>query len=231
MVANKFYSSQCGFNAELAFSIHQIILLLLTILMYISKDNYVQSIKRLCISFIITVSIHSILSLWFYSILITRSGDVETNPGPKRNSTETFSFCHWNLNIISSHNYVKISLLKAYITVHKFDIVCLSETYLDSSTRSDDDNLEIEGYDVARADHPTNTKRGGVCIFYKKCLLLRVLNIIFLNECINFELGQDILLFSTDHQVSLKTFLKASVKILKEPQITLRKTTPFSWLQ
>ena len=36
-VANKFYSSQCGFNAELAvlapFSIHQIILLLLTTLM------------------------------------------------------------------------------------------------------------------------------------------------------------------------------------------------------
>ena len=86
MVANKFYSSQCGFNAELAvlapFSIHQIILLLLPILMCISRDNYVQSIKRLCILFIITISIHSILPLWFYSILITLSGDVETNPGP-----------------------------------------------------------------------------------------------------------------------------------------------------
>ena len=192
MVANKFYSSQCGFNAELAvfvpFSIYQIILLLLTILMCMSKDNYVQSIKRLCISFIITISIHSILPLWFYSISITLSGDVETNPGPKRNSTETFSFCHWNLNSISSHNYVKIYLLKAYITVHKFDIICLSETYLDSSTRPDDDNLEIEGYDIARANNPINTKRGGICIYYKKCLLLRVLNIIFLNECINFEL-------------------------------------------
>ena len=83
---------------------------------------------------------------------------------------------------------MKISLLKAYITVHKFDIICLSETYLDSSTRHDDENLEIPGYDIARADHPTNTKRGGVCIYYKKCLPLRVLNIIFLNECINFEL-------------------------------------------
>ena len=83
---------------------------------------------------------------------------------------------------------MKISLLKAYITVHKFDIICLSETYLDSSTRHDDENLEIPGYDIARADHPTNTKRGGVCIYYKKCLPLRILNIIFLNECINFEL-------------------------------------------
>ena len=191
VVANKFYSSQCGFNAKLAvlapFSIHQIILLLITIVMCMSKDNYVQSINRLCISFIVSISIYSILPLWFYSILITLSGDVETNPGPKQNSTETFSFCHWNISSISSHNSVKIFLLKPYITVHKFDIVCLSETYLDSSTRSDDDNLEIPGYDIARADHPTNTKRGGVCIFYKKCLPLRVLNIIFLNECINFE--------------------------------------------
>ena len=78
--------------------------LLLTIVMCMLKDNYVQSIKRLCISFIDTVSIHSVLPLWFYSILITLSGDVETNPGPKRNSTETFSFCHWHLNSISSRN-------------------------------------------------------------------------------------------------------------------------------
>ena len=84
---------------------------------------------------------------------------------------------------------LKCFLFKAYMTVHKFDIICLSETYLDSSTRSDDENLDIARYDIARADHPTNTKRGGVCIYYKKCVPLRVLNIVFLNECINFELS------------------------------------------
>ena len=156
VVANKFYSSQCGFNTERAvlapFSIHQIILFLLTTLMCMSKDNYVQIIKRLCTSFIIITSIHSIIPLWFYSVLITLSGDVETNPGPKRNSTETFSICHWNLNSISSHNCVKISLLKAYVTVHKFNIIYLSEKHLGSSTRPDDDNLEIEGYDITRAE-------------------------------------------------------------------------------
>ena len=78
--------------------------------------------------------------------------------------------------------------LRAYITVHKFDINCLSETELDSSNRPDDDNLETTGYDIARADHPSNTKRGGVCIYYKECLPLRVLNIVFLNECTNYEL-------------------------------------------
>ena len=114
----------------------------------------------------------------FYSISITLNGDAETNPGPKQNSTETFLFCHWNLNSISSDDYVKFFLLRAYITVDKFDIISLSEMYFDSSTQPDNDNLEIAGYDIARTDHPTNTKRGGVCTYYKKCLSLRVLNII-----------------------------------------------------
>ena len=38
------------------------------------------------------------------------------------------------------------SILRAYITVHNFDFICLSETYLDSSILHDDDNLQIPGY-------------------------------------------------------------------------------------
>ena len=43
-------------------------------------------------SFVVIISLHSILPLWFYSILITLSGDVETTPGTKRNSTEHIHF-------------------------------------------------------------------------------------------------------------------------------------------
>ena len=28
-------------------------------------------------------------------------------------------------------------------------------------------SLKIDGYDLVRADHPNNTKRGGVCVYYK----------------------------------------------------------------
>ena len=35
--------------------------------------------------------------------------------------------------------------------------------------------------------HPSNNKRGGVCIYYKNFLPLRVLGIQYLQECINFE--------------------------------------------
>ena len=39
------------------------------------------------------------------------------------------------------------------------------------------------------ADHPSNCKRGGVCIFHKGTILLKVLNILNLNEWINFEVS------------------------------------------
>ena len=38
------------------------------------------------------------------------------------------------------------------------------------------------------SDHPSNIKRGGVCIYYKSSLPLRVTNIGYLHECLSFEL-------------------------------------------
>ena len=61
-----------------------------------------------------------------------------------------------------AHNYAKISLLEGCIAAQKFDVVCISKTYLDSSTAYDDSNLEIAGYNLIRSDHPSNKKRGGV---------------------------------------------------------------------
>ena len=31
---------------------------------------------------------------------------------------------------------------------------------------SDDDNLEVTGYNLVCAENPTNTERGGACIYY-----------------------------------------------------------------
>ena len=47
---------------------------------------------------------------------------------------------------------------------------CLSETFRDSSIPIDDNRLSIPGYSMMRADHPSNTKRGGVCLYYKEHL-------------------------------------------------------------
>ena len=62
-------------------------------------------------------------------------------------------------------------------------------TYLDSSISSNDGDLEVPGYTLVSAGNPNNTKRGGVCIYYLNSLPLKVLDIQFLNECINFEIN------------------------------------------
>ena len=36
-------------------------------------------------------------------------------------------------------------------------------------------------------DHPSNIKRGGVCLYYKCSLPLKVIEVSYLQECINFE--------------------------------------------
>ena len=72
--------------------------------------------------------------------------------------------------------------------MHKFDIICISESYLNSDTSSSDDNLNIPGYNMSRADHPSGNRRGGVCIYYKESLPIKMLNINYLQECICFDL-------------------------------------------
>ena len=82
----------------------------------------------------------SYLHYFFCSLIRLTHGDVETNPGLKK-SHSCFSCCHWNVNSLIAHNKLKVSLLEAYNTVHKYDFICISETYFDSSVESEDDNL------------------------------------------------------------------------------------------
>ena len=115
-------------------------------------------------------------------------GDVELEPGPKQNTANKFTIWHWNLNSIAAHNFPKLVLLKAYNSIHKFDIICLLETYLISNILPDDSNLKIPCYNLVCFDHPSNKKREGVRIYYKSYLPLRMIEINYLNECVRFEL-------------------------------------------
>ena len=45
------------------------------------------------------------------------SRDIEKNPGPKKDFSQTFSIGHWNLNSLVAHNFTKVALLKAYLSV------------------------------------------------------------------------------------------------------------------
>ena len=47
------------------------------------------------------------------------SGDIEKNPGPLKDFSQTFSIGHWNLNSLSAHNFTKVALLKAYLSAQR----------------------------------------------------------------------------------------------------------------
>ena len=111
------------------------------------------------------------MTIFFYSLfskfLIIQHGDIESNPGPSK-KYKTLNCCHWNVNSISAHKMIKKSLIEAYNSNHRYDFMCISETYLDSSVPADGKELAMEGYNLIRADHPNNVKKGGVCIYYKE---------------------------------------------------------------
>ena len=117
-----------------------------------------------------------------------KSGVIESNLGPRKSST--LKFCHWDLNGLPDHEFIKLFLLEGYINVNDIDIICLSETFLDSSIPIDDNRLSIPGYLMMRADHPSNTKRGGVCLYYKEHLpVIRRDDISNLKECLVAEIN------------------------------------------
>ena len=105
--------------------------------------------------------------IWFCSILLTLSIDIEKNAGPKPSSWDKFSLCHWNLNIISVHNFIEISLLRAHVSTNNFDILCLSKTYLDSSISNNNNSLtyQVMIY-IEQITHPT-LNLGGLYLLQK----------------------------------------------------------------
>ena len=126
-----------------------------------------------------------ILAFFVFTFLLCHS-DIESNRGLKIK----LSICHQKLNSISAHNFSKITQLKAHNSIYKHDFNCLSETYLDSSTALDN-SLQIEGYNLVRADHPNDVNRGGVCIYYRESLPVRVISIPYLKEAALLELVQN----------------------------------------
>ena len=88
-------------------------------------------------------------------------GDIQLKRGPKKRDS------YLNLHCV--------------IWKHNFDIICLSETNLDSSIQHDDERLPLNRYNLARANNPNNN-RGGAGIYFKQFLAIRRVKLNNLNE-------------------------------------------------
>ena len=152
------------------------------------SKNLGFSLKCLFLCFHCFESVFLSLLTFLYIFLLLRShGDSELKQGPSKTKENTLFVCHWNLNFITTHNFSKLTQLKVYVSTYKYDFIFLSETYLDSSTP--DNLIGIEGYNLVRADHPDNIKRGGVSIYYKESLHVRVISLPFFKEALLLKMS------------------------------------------
>ena len=101
----------------------------------VSKSNYRDTFKKVLFLF------HLLQGHLTLLLLLLCSGDIEINPGPEL--FKNISLCHWNLNSISVYSFIKKDLLVAFNSIHNFDLICISETYLDSSYSLDDQNFAL----------------------------------------------------------------------------------------
>ena len=119
---------------------------------------------------------------WSVLRTILLSGDVETNPGP-----DTLDFCTWNLNSITAHDFLRVSLIEAYNSVYNYDLIGIVETHLDSTV--DKDRLAPDGYTFIKDNHPQNVKSGGVGLYIKDSLPSKNRSdLVTLPECIVYEI-------------------------------------------
>ena len=167
--------------------VNTMVTVILSFLLVWMYDVFIQTAKLLCryptLQRCLLAKLHSLLYLFLISryleyihygeryplhFLLLLAGDIETNPGPRVENF--FKFFHWNLNSICARGNIKIPLIEAYNSVHHFDVIAISETMLDNSIS--DEDIFIEGFsrEIYRSDHPSNTKLGGVCLYFREGL-------------------------------------------------------------
>ena len=127
---------------------------------------------------------------WLFGLLLLLSSDVHPNPGPPPGNSEFssgfLSFCNWNLNTLSKDIFCRVSLLEAHNTIYKYDIISLCETSLNDDIKVPENILP--GYLYHPLNHPNGRRNGGVGIFYKDTLPLRVRSDLSFDECLVCEL-------------------------------------------
>ena len=143
-----FYLTKCFRSILYSILLLMLILFLLFTVYFYDKDLGLMAFLFLHVN---SISIKG-------SFFILLSGYAEINPGPGPGYSNSFSFCHPNLNSIAAHNFIKMFLLQDCNAIHRLDIICLSETYLDNSYHTNDDRLAFPRYNLIRTENPNKIK-------------------------------------------------------------------------
>ena len=126
-------------------------------------------------------------TLWYFQLVISLSNDVSENPGPpfttaSDGASPYFSFCNWNLNTLSKDDFSRVSLLDAHNSIHKYGSLCETSLKMNMYPKT-----SFKAITIMRV-HPSGEKTGGVDIFYKDTLPLKIRSDLSFDECIVAEL-------------------------------------------
>ena len=143
-------------------------------------------------------------------------------------------YSHFVTLTLIAYQHITLQRWYIYNAIYKYDFkICLLETYLDSSMLSDNVSLDLGGYKLVHADQPNNVKRGGVCIYYKESLPVRVINLPHLQEALFLELNDQnkkiitssLYRFPSQNSEEFKSFLTNFEHLLSD--INARKPSIF----
>ena len=176
---------------------------------------------------------------WLPFFLIVISNDIHLNPGPHYQNN-LFNFMSWNLNSLAKDNFQRVRLIEAHNSIFNYDLISICETSLNDSVELP--LTLLNDYTFVSANNPTNTRHGGVGLFYKNSLPVVVRHDLSFNESIVPELnfGRKKLFFtiiyrspannhlSPEFQTFLLNFEKLYSKIKAENPLAMFFTGDFN---
>ena len=107
------------------------------------------------------------------------------NPGPNFDNN-FFNFMSWNVDSLAKDNFQRVRLIEAHNSIFNYDLISICETSLNDSVELPE--TLINDYTFVPANHPANTRRGGVGLFFKNSLPVIVRHDLSLDETIVVEL-------------------------------------------
>ena len=143
--------------------------------------------KHLIMSIVVFISTFPTIpcaTIWYFQLVIYLSNDISKNPGPHFQNN-FFNFMSWNLNSLAKDNFHRVSLIEAHNSCFNYDLISICETSLNNSVKLPETLLDE--YTFVPVNNLTNTRRGGVGLFYRNSLPLIIRNDLSFGESIVVE--------------------------------------------
>ena len=92
----------------------------------------------------------------------------------------------WNVNSIAKDNFHRVRLIEAHNSLFNYDLISICETSLNDSIKLTD--ILLTDYTFVHSKNPANTRHGGVGLFYKNSLPIKIRYDLSFDESIVVEL-------------------------------------------